>query len=70
MGPFGAAYGWGEGVEEGGKKTLPKICRTYPAMILPREDPKNINHVTHLLISADRSNFSPEDRKSLFGCLS
>ena len=28
---FGAAHGWGAGAEQ--KSPLPKICRTYPAMM-------------------------------------
>ena len=43
--------------------SLPKICHTYPAMTwmtLPKEDKKHINYVTHSLISADISIFSPE----------
>ena len=50
---------------------LPKICHTYPTMmklgaviLLPKEDSKKyMNHVTHLLTSADISIFSPEISK-------
>ena len=31
MGFFGAAHGWGEGVQKG--PLLPKICHKYPAMM-------------------------------------
>ena len=35
MGLFVAAHGWGGGRERGGgqKKTLPKICHTYPTVM-------------------------------------
>ena len=59
MGFFGAAHGWGPGQ----KTPLSKICHTYPTLeetwhnTLPKEDPKNIYHVTHPLSSADFSIF-------------
>ena len=46
---------------------LPKIFFTQDealqSLILPKEVPKNINHVTHSLSSADISIFSPEISK-------
>ena len=52
----------------GSKKTLPKICHTYPTMmkvgtIIPyqKKIQKYMNHVTHPFGSADISKFSPEN---------
>ena len=54
----------------GERLLLPKICHTYPAMIklgtvIPylKNIQKYINHVTHLLSSADISIFPPEISK-------
>ena len=66
MGFFGAAHGWG-----GAKRPLlPKICHTYPTMmkldiVTPylKKIQKYMNHVTHLMSSADISIFSPEVSK-------
>ena len=66
MGFFGAAHGrWGCK-----KATFPKICHTYPTMMkLSTVTPylnkiqKYMNYVTHPLISADISIFSPEISK-------
>ena len=62
MSPFGAAHAWG-----GKNVSLFKICQTYTTMMklgsytLTKKDLKNkANHVTHFLISADISTFSPE----------
>ena len=51
----------------GGKEAnLPKIYYAYPTMMklgsytLPKDLKKNINHIKHLLSSADISIFSPE----------
>ena len=65
---FEAPHGW-----VGGKKGPPplsKSCHTYPTMMklgtvipYPKKIQKYINHVTHLLSSADISIFSPEISK-------
>ena len=67
MGFFGSAYGWGVDVS---KSPLPKICQEYPTVMklgtiipYPKKTKKYINHVTHLLSSADISIFSPEISK-------
>ena len=67
MGFFGTAHGWG-GTGGCKKAPLPKICHTYPAMMklgtvipyLKKIKKKYMNHVTHPMIPADISNFSPE----------
>ena len=68
MGLFGAAHGWGEGQKD--SNPLPKICHTYPVVmklgtVIPylKKIKKNMNHVTHPLISADISSFSLKIRK-------
>ena len=67
MGRFGAVHGF-----RGTKKSHPlfKIYHTYATIMklwhicnLPKEDPKNINHVTHPVSSADISIFSSEISK-------
>ena len=67
MGLFGAAHGSGGG---GKKASLPKICRTYLAIIklgtvisYLKKIKKYLNHVTHPLCSAEISVFSPEISK-------
>ena len=67
MGIFGAAHGWGE---QKSPLPLPKICRTYHAMVklgtvIPyiKKIKKNMNLVTHPFSSADISTFSPEVSK-------
>ena len=51
------------------KTSLTKICHTYPAMMelgsytLPKEDSKNISHVTHPLKHADISIFSSTNQQ-------
>ena len=66
MGLFGTADGWGGGQ----KSSLPKFCHTYPTKmkldtVIPylKKTLKYMNHVTHLLNSADISIFSSEISK-------
>ena len=64
-------YSWMEGGGGGeGRPPLPKICHTYPTMmklgklyLTQRRCKKYMNHVTHLLSSAEISIFSPEISK-------
>ena len=69
MGFFGAAQGLGGGQKDP-PPPLPKICRTYPAMMkhgtaIPylKKSKRYMNYVTHALSSADISNFAPEINK-------
>ena len=62
MGFFGTAHEWGVK-----KVPQPKICHTYPTLmklgtVVPclKKIQKYINHVAHLLSSADTSIFSPK----------
>ena len=62
MGFFGTAHEWGVK-----KAPHPKICHTYPTLmklgtVVPclKKIQKYINHVAHLLSSADTSIFSPK----------
>ena len=62
MGFFGTAHEWGVK-----KVPHPKICHTYPTLmklgtVVPclKKIQKYINHVAHLLSSADTSIFSPK----------
>ena len=57
MGFFGAAHGWGEGVQKG--PLLPKICHKYPAMMklgtvvrCLKKSQKNINHTPCVVLTS------------------
>ena len=66
MGFFGAAHGWGVAKRPPSLKSVTHIIQWWnlaQLYLTQRRSQKYMNHVTHLLSSADISTFSPEISK-------